>query len=232
MLASLSTLVGPLALLLLLVPVGRLTVTYPENLMIDLSCNNQNLIMGIDEKNYSCIPTHPYEFEITGQIQACGLSCDILDTTNLNNILSTHTIQVTKNNFSTIEFYSHRYDEESLETLKVNTKLLNNVLYKETVRLISKSMVFFPLANLNFGCNPVSETNTTCGFSTNGTESFGTKIFRGKIIPQDLKREGNVNNLMGSSPLTSWRETQTDVQRFPICNTEDIQQVITAHPLC
>nr|XP_018901262.1 PREDICTED: uncharacterized protein LOC109033204 [Bemisia tabaci] len=79
LLALFSALGGLASLLLLAIPVGRVTIVYPEQALFRIGCSNDtgypSLIPGAD---YPCNPfpnatSSPYE--IAGHVEACGLVC-------------------------------------------------------------------------------------------------------------------------------------------------------------
>lgn len=63
LLALSSVLGGASALLLLAVPVGRITVTFPPLAELMVTCNNTGMQLR-HMNDYACLPLHPYSYDI------------------------------------------------------------------------------------------------------------------------------------------------------------------------
>lgn len=63
LLALSSVLGGASALLLLAVPVGRITVTFPPLTELMTTCNNTGLRLR-HMNDYPCLPLHPYSYDL------------------------------------------------------------------------------------------------------------------------------------------------------------------------
>lgn len=107
MLSFFSSLGGAAALLLLLVPVGRVTVKYPDQLVMDLGCsrNDSNIIITINQMNHHC--DNRVNPDIMARVQSCGYIChvDLHNQTHLDNILTAKAYSV--------EFFYDHYNNET-----------------------------------------------------------------------------------------------------------------------
>lgn len=115
MLSFFSSLGGAAALLLLLVPVGRVTVKYPEQIVMDLGCsrNDSNIIITINQMNHHC--DNRVNLDIIAGVQSCGYIChvDLHNHTHLDYILTSKSYSV---EFS----YDNYFNESKKQRVKYN----------------------------------------------------------------------------------------------------------------
>ncbi|KAG7310568.1 hypothetical protein JYU34_003359 [Plutella xylostella] len=82
LLALSSVLGGASALLLLAVPVGRLTVTFPPAAELLATCGGGGGGGGLRLRHmtdYPCTPRHPYAYDLNLTILTCGFICELPD---------------------------------------------------------------------------------------------------------------------------------------------------------
>ncbi|KAG7205834.1 hypothetical protein KM043_007775 [Ampulex compressa] len=157
LLSLFSSFGGVAALLLLLVPIGRITVQFPERVVMDLSCaENDRLVYSMDQK-------HPCQENlapvVATRLESCGYMChlDIEDEFDERAVLSSryYTIRkydVEKNASSgtTFKFAIARdaVMPDDNARLMEDRKLKNNEHFRTSVRQLTKGHYFFPADNL------------------------------------------------------------------------------------
>ncbi|XP_015112689.1 uncharacterized protein LOC107038226 [Diachasma alloeum] len=188
LLSLFSSLGGASALLLLLVPIGRATVKYPEQVVMDLGCpgSNGDLLFTMSQMSHPCEDKH--ESDITMKIQSCGYLCrvDLQKDSDLQMMLSSKTYTVKRFNSArnhTDSFVYHRpsadlvHASDDHDYTKEHRLLRNNEHFKTCIRQLSRSGFFFPTRQLHkFTC---SETTGAIDFynSTARPEGTGEKSF-------------------------------------------------------
>lgn len=157
-----SALGGASALLLMLVPVGRITITYPQRLVMELSCSAGSPLRFSSFQEHPCENLHPYTYETDIKLEACGFACQAyLNVNDSENILSTkmygiqlHNIE--RNKSRTFQYTLSEKDiqkEVVISDAKHHKTLKNNEKYTTAIRRLSKNTVFFPAYSLfSFGC--------------------------------------------------------------------------------
>ncbi|XP_070160005.1 uncharacterized protein [Polyergus mexicanus] len=156
---------GFAALLLLLVPIGRMMVNFPENIIMELGCqdNGGSLL-------YTMSQTHPCETKLGSDIditiESCGFTCHMEtdNETDQNLILKSRLYTVRRFNFQTGENTSFKYipmqidlstNANQQEDIKEHRQLKNNEFFRTTIRRTSKTYYFFPTDQLlSFSCIP------------------------------------------------------------------------------
>ncbi|KZC05141.1 Major facilitator superfamily domain-containing protein 6-A, partial [Dufourea novaeangliae] len=143
---------GLAALLLLLVPIGRITVEYPNRVIMDLGCTGNNgLIYTMNQK-------HPCEVNlqetVSTRLESCGYVCrmDVHNDTDIEAILSSRIYTLKRHNLvtgtnSSVKFSIAQDDvpvEVRDEDLREHRKLTNDEHYKTSIRQISRNEYFFP----------------------------------------------------------------------------------------
>ncbi|XP_043287431.1 major facilitator superfamily domain-containing protein 6-B [Venturia canescens] len=159
LLSLFSSFGGGAALLLLLVPVGRMTVQFPERVVMDVSCPGTE-----SELIYTMSQNHPCETKlqpkITTRIESCGYIChvDIQNETDHQAMLQSRGYTV--RHFDLAEglntSYAYTLTESELppplkaysDDLREHRKMKNNEYFKTSVRQLSKSTYFFPTRQL------------------------------------------------------------------------------------
>lgn len=173
LLAAFSGIGGASALLLLLVPVGRLTVTYPDHLIYGLSCETNSTPLISLYQEYPCSPIdmdQPMDTEL--KLESCGFACQAVLSENYSTtILNTKSYDVQiydiKKNSTLIYTYSLSNDdifEPELLTEASSKKMLkNNERYKTSIRKLSKNSFYFPTVSMyNFSCDLGEEARISC----------------------------------------------------------------------
>ncbi|KAI4482577.1 hypothetical protein M0804_008430 [Polistes exclamans] len=184
LLSFFSSLGGAAALLLLLVPIGRVTVEFPERVIMDANCEGKN-----GQLIYSMNQNHPCETdlssEIATRIESCGYACHIdeqnetisqaLLTSRLYTIMSyDFKIGINDSFKYTASLNNIPQDIGQIQDMRINRKLKNNEFFKTSVRRLSKNDYFFPTNPLyEFSCTPstfledfdsIRENKTLCTF--------------------------------------------------------------------
>ncbi|KAF7998298.1 hypothetical protein HCN44_009696 [Aphidius gifuensis] len=211
LLSFFSSLGGAAALLLLLVPVGRVTVKYPPHIIMDLECsdNDGSMFYSINQESQNC--EYNNQQEILTNIQSCGYVChiDFDNSMDLKALLTSKIYTVekfdTKNNINNSIKYS-RSNEDFLQSIaneaeyiKESRLLRNNEFYNTSIRQMSKNFFYFPTPKLfDFSCsNNQREINGTknyiddkiqCGFTSafDGSRKNDFKPIKIKIKNQDV----------------------------------------------
>ncbi|KAL6420553.1 hypothetical protein ACFW04_014879 [Cataglyphis niger] len=156
---------GFAALLLLLVPTGRIMVNFPENIVMELGCQGKS-----DSLLYTMSQTYPCETKLDSdiaiKIESCGFTCHMEtdNETDQNLILKSRLYTVRRFNFQTGENTLYKYiptqsdlstNANQQEDIKEHRQLKNNEFFKTTIRRISKTHYFFPTDQLlSFSCIP------------------------------------------------------------------------------
>lgn len=163
LLALFSTLGGLSALLLLIVPIGRITVTYPDSVVVALSCNHRRIdshlaISAFQEMK--CDPSHTYEYTTNLTLQSCGFVCHAV--TNENDSVAImqaprYEIEIHTPNAGLTDKFKYEVDLKSTADepdMRNHVTLKNNEKYGTTIRKLSTHSYFFPTDNLfNFSCD-------------------------------------------------------------------------------
>ncbi|XP_012220725.2 uncharacterized protein [Linepithema humile] len=152
---------GFAALLLLLVPIGRVTVHFPERIIMDLDCQDRS-----NSLFYTMSQTHPCErklgSEIAMKVESCGFVCQVDNETDQSLIPKSKFYIVRYFNSQTGVNVSYKYamaqsdlstSVDQQEDIKEHRQLKNNEFFKTTIRQISKTHYFFPTDQLfSFSC--------------------------------------------------------------------------------
>lgn len=175
MLSLFSIIGGASALLLLLVPVGRLTFTFPNDVIFGMSCTPHHpLILTLDQ-NFPC--THFTGSEINStevelSLKSCGYACQaILNENYTSAVLNTTKYEIQMFDIENNSTFSYTYTQDKDDTYDPqlisrnrNNKLLkNNERYETAIRKLSKNVIYFPAHSLfNFSCDIGNEDNVSC----------------------------------------------------------------------
>lgn len=180
LLALFSTLGGLSALLLLVVPIGRITITYPDQLVMGMSCNpkrpDTHMSLTVFQEHL-CEPAHPFKYNSEVTIESCGFACQaFMNPADSAAILSTpsygiHFLDTKLNSSKTVTYeLENTFQKQPKQDLNNHRTLTNNERYKTSVRKLSENAYFFPTVGLfNFSCElkedilalNVTNTNTT-----------------------------------------------------------------------
>ncbi|KAL0119338.1 hypothetical protein PUN28_009720 [Cardiocondyla obscurior] len=205
LLAIFSAFGGLAALLLLLVPIGRMTVEFPERIVMDLGCEGRNgSLLHTMSRTYPC--EMQLEPEIAIKVESCGFVCRVEtdNETDRNLILRSGLYMVQDLNFQSGVNTSYKYIVEQsdvstsanqLEDLKEHRRLRNNEFFKTVIRQISKTHYFFPTDQLfSFSCTSGQvqdpddfTTETPCTFDSltrpkdNDKRIKNNRLYKSKI---------------------------------------------------
>ncbi|XP_073990994.1 uncharacterized protein [Rhodnius prolixus] len=183
-----SGLGGAASLLLLLVPVGRILISYPENTILEINANLSVIDMKIAEP-YPCIRHSNITLPVNLQLQACGMICTRFaenfqpydrgpKTVNeeAEAVLRTRSytviVRAMQENNTTdayiytlgsedLPLYKERYVDDDIRNAR---KMKNKGHFTTSVRKLSESKYFFPTSGLyTFKCSPATNgENITC----------------------------------------------------------------------
>ncbi|XP_014475559.1 PREDICTED: uncharacterized protein LOC106744924 [Dinoponera quadriceps] len=156
---------GLAALLLLLVPIGRVTVQFPERIVMDLDCQDEGgPLLYTMSQAYPC--ETKLEPEIAVTVESCGFVCHVetSNETDRDLILKSRVYTVKHYNLRTGANTTYKYivPQNDLpanigqhEDMKEHRQLKNNEFFKTSIRQISRSHYFFPTDQLyQFSCIP------------------------------------------------------------------------------
>lgn len=164
MLALFSVLGGLSALLLLLVPVGRINLTLPDEVIFGVSCGSNMKPHLILNQDHPCYPvSNTSDIETHFNLQSCGFSCPaILEDKYVKAISETkeYEVQILDIEKNDTLSYTYMLPEEnmsmpaSVTTRRNHMKLSNDIHYLTSIRKLSKNIYYFPTKNfLNFSCD-------------------------------------------------------------------------------
>ncbi|KAL0133721.1 hypothetical protein PUN28_000995 [Cardiocondyla obscurior] len=151
LLAIFSAFGGLAALLLLLVPIGRMTVEFPERIVMDLGCEGRNgSLLHTMSRTYPC--EMQLEPEIAIKVESCGFVPRETDNeTDRNLILRSGLYMVQDLNFQSGVNTSYKYIVEQsdvstsanqLEDLKEHRRLRNNEFLKLSSAKFPSALLF------------------------------------------------------------------------------------------
>ncbi|KAL6260225.1 hypothetical protein P5V15_007760 [Pogonomyrmex californicus] len=155
---------GLAALLLLLVPIGRVTIHFPERIIMDLDCQGNGSLLHTMSQTQVC--ETKLDPTINMKIESCGFVCHIetSNRTDQNLILKSRLYTVRHLNFQTGVNSSYKYivAQSDLSTItdeqkdmREHRQLKNNEFFQTSIRKVSKNYYFFPTDQLSsFSCTP------------------------------------------------------------------------------
>ncbi|XP_032677728.1 major facilitator superfamily domain-containing protein 6 [Odontomachus brunneus] len=179
---------GLAALLLLLVPIGRVTVHFPERIVMDLGCQG-----GGGPLLHTMSQTHPcetkLESEIAVTVESCGFVCDVKtgNETDRDLVLKSRVYTIKHYNLQTGANITYKYtvaqndlpaNVGQQEDMRENRQLRNNEFFKTSIRQVSKNRYFFPTDQLyQFSCIPSKHVEDFGNFSIDTLhEVYGNRI--------------------------------------------------------
>lgn len=168
LLALFSSVGGASALLLLLVPVGRITLTYPEQAILQVSCSPGNPIELSMYQEHQCLPLHSHTFQIEAKVEACGFACQaVLNENEIETVLNAKQYGIQQHNIVNNKTTTFKYTVTDLDVhvpliiseARNHRTLKNNERYTTSIRKLSENVYFFPAYSMyNFACNESSDT--------------------------------------------------------------------------
>ncbi|XP_003695686.1 uncharacterized protein LOC100872700 isoform X1 [Apis florea] len=159
LLSLFSSFGGIAALLLLLVPIGRITVEFPNKVVMDLGCTGNNGLLYTMSQNHPCETS--LQPKISTTIESCGYMCrlDVRNDTEVQSILSSKQYMIKRYNVETanssfkFSIAQNEMPQEIEEDLREHRKLRNNEHFKTSIRQLSVNEYFFPSNQMyEFSC--------------------------------------------------------------------------------
>lgn len=178
--ALFSTLGGLSALLFLIVPVGRVTLMYPDQVIFEVSCTPESPISLSLYQEFTCTPLTSITYEIEMKMETCGFICQaVANDINSKLLLNTRSYGIKMHNFTTNSSTVVSYEVSKSNSLSsfdspvvINKAFKNDERYTIAIRKLSKHAYFFPTRSLyNFSCGTKLDVAENDSFSC----IFGTK---------------------------------------------------------
>ncbi|CAG4978357.1 unnamed protein product [Parnassius apollo] len=188
LLALSSALGGASALLLLAVPVGRITITFPPAVQLVTTCDGHILQLQ-HVQDYPCMPLHPYAFDVNLTISTCGFVCELTSDISSKEIEAmihsgSYDVRLQSDKHDQRLLYRHtllslRQPKALMKDQSTSRIMTDDPFFNTTVSKLSDHEIFFPTPKLyQMQCSQ-NGNNVTC--------QFGSKDF----LP-DLIMESNV----------------------------------------
>ncbi|XP_050497571.1 uncharacterized protein LOC114342205 [Diabrotica virgifera virgifera] len=179
LLAASSVVAGTTALLLLLVPVGRTTVMFPENLIFSVSCEGDSIpYFSLHGEDMCILHENKKTLDSFFHQQSCGFGCQAyLDQTYTDYVMNVSRYKVLL--YDVIDskpmIYTFPVEPENKSELRMETQrnvlLKNDHRYSNTIMKMSKNSFYFPTMHMfNFTCNMKYEPKIECIMG--GNEQF------------------------------------------------------------
>ncbi|KAK9504834.1 hypothetical protein O3M35_009014 [Rhynocoris fuscipes] len=184
-----SALGGAASLLLLLVPVGRVLISYPEYTILEVN-SNQSLIQTMVAEPYPCMRPSNISLPVELRVEACGTICTrapesfkpydrgpktVMEEGEAVLRTRSYTIIVRSLEQNLTDKYRYTLGSEDLQLYKevvknvdarYARKMKNKGHFPTSIRKLSDWKYFFPTSGLySFKCSPepdISEGNITC----------------------------------------------------------------------
>ncbi|XP_012526802.2 uncharacterized protein LOC105831309 [Monomorium pharaonis] len=227
LLSAFSAFGGLAALLLLLVPIGRVTVHFPERIIMDLGCDGRNgSLLHTMNLAYPC--ETKLESEIAIKVESCGFVCHVetSNETNRSLILKSRFYTVQHINFQTGVNTSYKYivaqsdlstSTSQQENMKEHRQLKNNEFFKTAIRQVSKTRYFFPTdQQLPFSCmsqsGPIQHTdNFTTDISRRMYRNSTSCTFGSLMKSKDIVNR-TINYHLYKSKIKSLKPDEDDLR--------------------
>ncbi|XP_077298637.1 uncharacterized protein LOC143919921 [Arctopsyche grandis] len=201
-----SILCGLSSLSLLMVPVGRVHVVFPERAEMTIGCSSD--VLSLDASEYSCEPLHPYAYDVDMKLESCGFVCKWSSDDEDNSSMPIHkalsyAVKIRNPIEGATEVFryplgSHDRPIESTLLYENSVKnLKSNIRYKTALRQISVTSLFFPTNGMyDLDCKKSVENSTefNCELGTNGT-SFTKSSFTKHSLNKFLAKVMPLNDL-------------------------------------
>ncbi|KAI5748555.1 hypothetical protein M8J76_000134 [Diaphorina citri] len=216
LLALFSSLGGCVSLLLLLVPVGRITITYPERTIVKFGCDfmtggvtGDRVTLSLAE-DHLCMPVTSYNISVPVKLEACGIICDRfqqdfdLDVKSSKKLIEESIAILRARSYAVTEDRGNFYYELAAEDIpKLSTQmgdarnyrfLKNKERFTTSVRNLTKTKYFFPTNGLyNFNCD-VKDSVYVCDINEENKYSksyrFVSRNYSVKLQPVDFIKTG------------------------------------------
>ncbi|KAF7271686.1 hypothetical protein GWI33_015479 [Rhynchophorus ferrugineus] len=202
LLSLFSIIGGGSALLLLLVPVGRITVTFPRDVVLGLSCSpDQNLLLSLNQ-DYPCDPVTTNTgdlFDSMLKIESCGIACHaILDENYTNVVLKTRQYSIQMHDLNDNSTFTHSYTPEKedffVREIISNTRnhkvFKNNERYLTSVRKLSKNVIYFPTQSFyTLDCSSDNETDCMMTLGEHKSDLQSAKPFKARLELDEISHD-------------------------------------------
>ncbi|XP_023934060.2 uncharacterized protein LOC112043036 [Bicyclus anynana] len=197
LLAVSSALGGASALLLLAVPVGRITVTFPPEVDLLASCDDGALQLQ-HVRDYPCSPLHPFAYDVNLTVLSCGFVCELphgVSSEEIESIVHANSYDVHLKSQTESQRLVYRNTVSSLLARKErpirdhsNSRIMTNDPYfNSTATRVADDRIFFPSPQLyQIDCSHEGN-NATCLFGKSNyfndsiEESQETSTYRIRI---------------------------------------------------
>ncbi|KAL4712762.1 hypothetical protein ACJJTC_008059 [Scirpophaga incertulas] len=171
LLAVSSALGGASALLLLAVPVGRLTITFPPAVELLAICDGSLHLSHIHD--YPCEPIHPYPYDVNMTAVSCGFICDLpndLSVEERNAIVNTHSYEIQLQSPIEGRRLVYRHTVSTFHSLTTapqkdhsTTRIMTNDPYfNTTIQKMADDKIYFPAPHLYYMDCTHNSTDATC----------------------------------------------------------------------
>lgn len=158
LLALSSVLGGASALLLLTVPVGRITVTFPTLMEVLTTCDDSGMRLHLMQDS-PCIPLHPYSYDINLTVASCGFLCNVsedISQEETDAIIHTNAYDIHLQSNIDNQYVLNRHTVISTiaqtmapkKDLSTSRILTNDPYFNMTISKLSNSEIFFPAPRL------------------------------------------------------------------------------------
>lgn len=239
LLALSSALGGASALLLLAVPVGRITVTFPPAVELLASCDGGALRLR-HVHDYPCRPLHPYAYDVNLTTLSCGFVCDLppeMIKNQTDEMLHMHSYVIQLQSPVSSQQLVYRHTVSSFlkpmapKKDKSTTRILtNDPLFNTTATLVPPEQIFFPAPQLyKMECSHDSQ-NASCYFAWDSLVSEQKKVndesnFRIRISDDAQQAELDARKYTVKA-ITAW-ESQSEFVK----DVSDIESTICVDSL-
>ncbi|CAH0727396.1 unnamed protein product, partial [Brenthis ino] len=210
LLLALSSVLGGLsALLLLTVPVGRITVTFPPAVDLITSCDGSALYLQ-QVREYPCGPLHPYAYDVNLTLLSCGFICELphqVSTEEIDSIIHAHSYDVHLKSPTASQRLVYRntisalldHREKPMKEHSTSRILNNDPYFNSTTSRIGENKIFFPTPQLyELSCSYIGK-NATCVFDKSdfvddSIEEVTEALFRIRVSHDAQKNSVEVRN--------------------------------------
>lgn len=221
LLSLFSALGGGAALLFLLVPVGRITLIYPDRVVFGVSCLSGSPLRFSMYQEHACTPLHTYTYETEMRLESCGFVCQAFSNENDSQaILNVNSYGVQFHNIKANTSTTIVYEMNPKKNISipynawVTRKVLkNDEEYSKSVRKLSKHSYFFPTPSLyNFSCGITDELNDTYDTGKNDTSNSKQGMFSCVFGSKDqLKQLSDAFGTTFSAGILAQKPNEDDI---------------------
>ncbi|XP_025829071.1 uncharacterized protein LOC108740930 [Agrilus planipennis] len=210
LLAFFSAAGGATALLFLIVPVGRVTLSFPNQLVIGISCQPNAFLDVLLSNEFACTPQPVSVQEARLNLKTCGFVCQSDNDEKFSWRITDYAVDDnTSSNFPEVTYTVNRKPPKQKKTLQSAYQPLQIDLdWNHSVRSFGKNSYFFPAKEtVNFSCalnnNPkdIFTYNTTSKSQIEFTDDFNVSCMFGNDVLPNATIYDNIQ--IGYSRITS-----------------------------